>query len=280
MNSSRAQRAFTLVELVVAIAISSVVVVFASMFISAPLGAFEAQSRRAVLVGDVSAAWPRMLPDLREALPNSLRTRRNGSFVVIEMLTVQGVARYMTALGSPFDASGTGGPQGSLFSNTPAALTNDSRFHLSVNNRGIAGRDAYALSGSMTPTRPGLTFVTGINGEGSVTVTPAPALTAGDSPRRRVYLVKEAVTYLCDETQGTLRRYSGYAIAANQTARDAPNEFGGALNMLIARGLTRCDFSVSPVDSDQPQTFAARLTATLNGESVTLLHSSRAEYAP
>jgi MSHA biogenesis protein MshO len=276
----RTQRAFTLVELVVAIAISSIVIVFATMFISAPISAFEAQSRRTTLVGDASAAWPRMLTDLREALPNSLRTRRNGNFVVVEMLTVQGVSRYMTAMGNPFTASGTGGAQGALFSNTPAVLANNASWYLSVNNRGIAGRDAYALNGSITPTRPALTFTTAANGEGSVTVNPAPAMTAGDSPRRRVYLVKEAVTFLCDETQGTLRRYSGYAISANQATRDAPTEFGGAANVLIARGLTSCNFSVSPVDSDQPQTFAARLTTTRNNETVTLLHSSRAEYAP
>jgi MSHA biogenesis protein MshO len=285
MKPATVQRGFTLVEIVVAIAITSIVFMFAAMFIIAPVDAFEAQSRRSMMVGDVSAAWPLIEPDLRQALPNSLRTRRNGNFVVLEMLRVQGVSRYMTPMGGSFTAAGAYDASGAsgLFSYFQANCNPANpcaQHYLSVNNRGVLNRNAYALANTMTPGRPQLNFATGINGEGEVTVTPAPNFTAGDSPRRRVYLVNGAVTFLCDEAQGTLRRYSGYAISLNQTARDAPNEFGGAANMLIARGLTRCNFAVSPVDSNAPQTVSLLLTATRNGENVTLLHSSRALYAP
>jgi hypothetical protein len=149
-----------------------------------------------------------------------------------------------------------------------------------VNNRGTAGFNAYALANAITPTRVTLNFVTGGNGEAVVGVAPAPVFTTPPSPRRRVYLVDWPVTFLCDEAQGTLRRYSNYTISALQTARDAPNEFAGASNRLIARGLTSCNFTVSPVNSDQPQTVAAALTTVRNGQTVTLLHTSRAEYAP
>lgn len=271
------QRGFTLVEVVVAVAIASVIIVFAAMFTIAPIHAYGAQSRRAVMVGDAESAWPAMLPDLRRALPNSLRTLRNGNFVVVEMLNVRGVSRSMTPVAGSFTAAGT--PAG-VFSDTPANLVNDPNYYLSVNNRGQAPWDAYALTGSITANRPQISFVTAANGQATVTVAPAPVLTSPASPRRRVYLVDIPITFLCDETQGTLRRYSGYAITANQAARSAPNQFGGATNRLIARGLTSCNFSVSPRNSDQPQTFAARLTTVRNGETVTLLHSSRAEYAP
>ena len=271
------QRGFTLVEVVVAVAIASVVVVFASMFTLAPIDAYDAQRRRAVMVGDAEAAWPGMLPDLRRALPNSLRTTRNGNFVVVEMLNVRGMSRYMTPMGAGFTAAGT--PAG-VFSNTSPNLLNDSNYYLSVNNRGVAGRDAYALANTITPGRVTLNFNTLPGGQANVGVQPAPAFTPPDSPRRRVYLVDEPITFLCDETQGTLRRYSGYAITALQAARSAPNQFAGVTNRLVARGLTSCNFSVSPRDSDQPQTVSVRLTTVRNGETVTLLHSSRAEYAP
>jgi MSHA biogenesis protein MshO len=271
------QQGFTLVEVVVAVAIASVVVIFAAMFTLAPLEAYGQQSRRAAMVGDAEAAWPGMLPDLRRALPNSLRTLRNGNFVVVEMLNVRGVSRYMTPLGGSFTAAGT--PAG-VFSNVPASLAGDPSYYLSVNNRGQAPHDAYALTGSITANRPQISFITAANGEATVTVSPAPATITTASARRRVYLVDMPVTFLCDETQGTLRRYSGYAITANQAARSAPNQFAGASNRLIASGLTSCNFSVSPRNSDQPQTFAARLTTVRNGETVTLLHSARAEYAP
>ncbi len=277
MNTRASQRGFTLVEIVVAVAIASVVVVFAAMFTLAPIDAYGAQSRRAVMVGDAEAAWPAMLPDLRRALPNSLRTLRNGNFVVVEMLNVAGVSRYMTPMGNGFLAAGT--PAG-VFSDTDAILNGDNNYYLSVNNRGIAGRDAYALANTITPVRVTLNFNTQPNGEAIVGVAPPPVFTPPDSPRRRVYLVDVPVTFLCDETQGTLRRYSGYAITALQAARSAPNQFAGATNRLIARGLTSCNFSVSPRDSDRPQTVAMRLTTVRNGETITLMHTSRAEYAP
>ena len=99
-------RGFTLIELVIAITISAIVVIFATMFIGAPLGAYETHSRRAELVADTSGAWPRMETDLRAALPNSLRTRRNGNFVVLEMLPVAGVARYMDPPSASFTTAG------------------------------------------------------------------------------------------------------------------------------------------------------------------------------
>ena len=130
-------RGFTLIELVVAIAISSIVVVFAAMFISAPLAAYDTHSRRAVLVADTSGAWPRMQGDLRSALPNSLRTGRNGNFVVIEMLPVLDMARYMTVTTAmPITVAG-------LYRGAGAPA------YLSVNNLGTPGRDAYTLGPTM-----------------------------------------------------------------------------------------------------------------------------------
>ena len=80
---------------------------------------------------------------------------------------------------------------------------------------------------------------------GETTVTLPVGVALPDlSPRHLIYLVSGPVTYLCDEGQGTLRRYENYAIAANHAARDAPGDFPGA-GELIARGLTTCNFAVS-----------------------------------
>ena len=261
---------FTLIELVVAITISAIVMVFVSMFIAAPLGAYEAQSRRMALVAAPSDAWPRMEADLRTALPNSVRWRRNGAFVALEMLSVVEVTRYMDPPGAaPFRIAGVALPM------NPAVR------YLSVNNLGTAGANAYALSGSITAAGANIQMVAGAAGEASVTVVPAPAFAA--SPKQLMYLVSGPVTYLCDEGQGTLRRYSGYAIAANQANWDSTADFAGAgvAGALVARSLTGCNFAVSPVGGATSQTVAVRLTSTAtNGDSVTLLHSSRAEYTP
>jgi prepilin-type N-terminal cleavage/methylation domain-containing protein len=262
--SARRLLGFTLIELVIAIAISSIVVVFASMFISAPLGAYEAHSRRAVLVADASGAWPRMEADFRKALPNSLRARRNGSYVVIEMLPVRDTARYVPPLPGPLVVSGI------------SAATAKPPY-LSIN----PGADVYTLTGSTVPVTTWNIGPPAVAGEFPVIVVPMPAPVSG-SPKNRVFLVDWPVTYLCDETLGTLRRYANYAAAALPTAHDTPGELTGAgiSNDLITQGLTSCDFQVPPVAPNQLQTASVRLTTTRNGDSVTLLHISRGQYTP
>jgi MSHA biogenesis protein MshO len=264
-------RGFTLIELVVAIAISSIVVVFAAMFIGAPLDAYDAHSRRAVLVADTSGAWPRMQGDLRSALPNSLRTRRNGNYVVVEMLPVLDMARYMTATATiPITTAGI----------YRGAAAPD---YLSVNNLGTPGRDAYTLGPTMVAASNWQPPAAGpIAGEQQISVNPAPVFVA-DSPRRRLYFVGRPITYLCDEGLGTLQRYSNYTLAANQTARDTPGELtgAGATVELVTQGLSSCNFAVAAAGSAvQSQTFAARLTTTRKGDVVTLLHSAQADYVP
>jgi MSHA biogenesis protein MshO len=248
-------RGFTLIELVVAISIASIVVVFAAMFISAPLGAYEAHARRAALVADVSGAWPRMEKDLQAALPNSLRARRNGAFVVIEMLRVIQVARYLDPPSASFRFVGAGGAVPPYLSVTP-------------------GADVYVPGGSLASASGSSITPTGVTGE--YLISSAPSFTA--SPSQRLFFVEGPVTYLCDEGQGTLRRYANYAIAQFQTARDTPADFGVA-GELVARGLTSCNFVVDPLENPI-RTAAIHLTASQSGDSMTLLHTARAEYAP
>lgn len=268
---------FTLIELVVAITISAVVVGFAAMFIAAPIAAHDAQSRRAKLTAGPLDAWPAMEKSLRSALPNSVRTRRNGSFVALEMLEVVDVARYKQPPAGQFDVAGT-------FRNVPVNAQQPGRY-LSVGNTGGPGADAYTSPGSMTAAS-GVTLVPLAPGEQRVNVVPAPVITPvaiANSPRHWVYLVSGPVTYLCDETQGTIRWYRGYSVAPNQASWDAPADFSNAgfTGTLIARGITSCNFVVWPLSGGTQQTVSAHLTSTdANGDSVTLLHSWRTEYLP
>jgi MSHA biogenesis protein MshO len=278
MSSRALQAGFTLIELVVSIAISSVIVVFVGMFTLAPLEAFEAQSRRNVLVGDVSAAWPRMEQDLRTALPNSVRVSPNGNFVALEMLPVVGVTRYRLGAvvnSNSIDAAGT---SARLISGQAANMPVPGvAFRLARN----PDANVYAVGGSLTAPVD-LTWNTNpLNGTGAIGVSIPPAFTSLDSPRRRLYLVGEPVTYLCNRAQGTLRRYTGYTLAANQGARDDPPGLAGATsNELIARGLTACDFAHSGFSGTQAQTVSVRLTAALGPEFVSVLRQSRSEFLP
>lgn len=266
-------RGFTLVEVVVAITISAIVVGFVGMFITAPIKAHDAQARRLKLAAGPMDAWPLVEADLRGALPNSVRTRRNGNFVVLEMLEVVDGVRYMQATNAPFKVAG-------MFRGVTAPATLNG-VYLSTGNTGLAGANAYTLTGSMTPSSR-VQFAALAANEEQITVTPVANLTAV-SPKHWVYLVSGPITYLCDESQGTIRRYSGYNVLPNQTSWDTPTEFNnaGVASTLVARGLTSCNFVVWPLSGGTQQTVALHLTSTdSTGDSVSLLHTTRTEYLP
>ena len=73
---STRQRGFTLIELIVALVLSVIVVGLALDFISVPVQAHFAQTRRAELTASAEAVTHWMSQDVRAALPNSLRTGR------------------------------------------------------------------------------------------------------------------------------------------------------------------------------------------------------------
>jgi prepilin-type N-terminal cleavage/methylation domain-containing protein len=268
---------FTLVEMVVAIAIAGIVVAFAALFISAPVTAYETESRRAAVVDEAAAAWPAIQQDLERALPNSLRAKRNGAFVALELLRVEDAARYLAPPSGAFNVAG-------VFRGVVPIPFDQTDHYLSVNNCGPvppACPDAYTLAGSMTPALTRIQIATGsTGGEQQLIVTPAAAF-ASDSPRKTIYLVSGAVTYLCDETQGTLRRFENYAIAASQVNRDDAGDFTAVPSKLMATGLTACDFRVSAPNATVPQTASLRLTATRNsGESITMFHTGGSGWLP
>jgi hypothetical protein len=155
--------------------------------------------------------------------------------------------------------------------------------YLSVYNCGAgppACPDAYTLAGTMTPASTRIQVANGAAGEQQLTVTPAAAFVA-DSPRKTIYLVSGAVTYLCDEARGTLRRYQNYPIVASQVNRDDAGDFAVFAGTLVATGITSCDFRASPTSATVPQTASLKLTATrASGESVTMFHSAGSGWVP
>jgi MSHA biogenesis protein MshO len=272
----RKARGFTLVELVVSLTLAAIVVGFAGMMLTAPMRDYELQSRRAELADAAGAAWPSLRDELRTALPNSARARRNGGYVALEFMATVDWVRYQASPGGPFTTSGT-------FRGLPVPLNTSTHF-LSVNNRGsgVAGADAWTLAGSISAPGSTITVVAGaLPGEQRVTVTPAPVFTA-DSPRHRAYLVSGPVTYLCDEATGTLRRYGGYAIAAAQTARDTPAKLlaAGANARLLAQDISHCDFTVGPGSQTSAQLVTARLTANRAGDTLELAEQAALENLP
>jgi MSHA biogenesis protein MshO len=223
------QHGFTLVEMIVVLTISVLVVGFIVSFVSVPVQAHMAQSRRADLAASAEAVAYWVSQDVRGALPNSVRVGAVGGRPLVEMIDVAAAAIYrdtgaegdtliFTAPDNQFDILGL-----------PASAAT----HVVVNNLGTAGRNAYAMANVIAPANVNVASST-------IALTPTFRF-AGASPNRRAFLVNpaSAVTrYECDLAARTLRRYDSRPIAAGIAAMPA-----GTPSRLIARDVTACTFT-------------------------------------
>lgn len=223
------QRGFTLVEMIVVLTISVVIVGFIATFVSVPVRANMAQSRRSELAASAESVAHWMSQDVRGALPNSVRIGAVGGRPVVEMIDVATVAIYrdagaegdtliFTAADNQFDVLGV-----------PAVAAT----HVVVNNLGTAGSNAYLLANVIAPANVNVASST-------IALTPAFRFVAA-SPNRRAFLVNPAsavIRYECDLAARTLRRYDSRPIAAGIAAIPA-----GTPSRLIARDVTGCTFT-------------------------------------
>lgn len=284
----RRVRGFTLVELVVTMALMTIVVSFMSVFISGPVGAYNDQARRAELVDVAENSLRRIARDIRRALPNSVRVTGAGSVVALELLnTVDGVRyRDRPPPGNPTKRLRFSGPDDAFnsigrFSGIAQPFSSTTHY-LSVYNVGVPGADAYELANVITP--PGTRIdidADAIPGEDNVRLTPAFRF-AFASPGQRVYLIDEPISYLCDTATGTLTRYSAYAITANQDDRDSSGELlgAGADRTLVADQVSACSMAYAPGTAERSSLVTIALSISNAGETVSLLHQVHVDNVP
>src|SRR5262245_47175639 len=100
----RGERGYTLIEVVVVVAITALVAGFIGSFISRPMQIYNDVGLRGELVAAASSALERMAREVRAALPNSVRVAAGGG--ALELLHVADGARYRAAAGGAHSAPG------------------------------------------------------------------------------------------------------------------------------------------------------------------------------
>jgi MSHA biogenesis protein MshO len=279
-------RGFTLIEMVVTIAVGAVVVAFMAMFIVLPMDAYTAQTRRAGLVDASDSALRFMARDIRSALPNSVRVASSGSVTALELLATADGARYQDdgPVSNPALALDFTAADGAFATTVPftqlALPFSSNAYYLSIYNVGVPGADAYQMSNVITPAGTTITISAGASSnQNLVTLSPAFQFAYG-SPEKRIYLVSGPVSYLCDTSAGTLTRYSGYPISSIQATSGAALSAAGAASAVVAANVASCSFTYSAGTAQRNALATLSLQIAQSGESVQLLNEVQVVNAP
>jgi len=276
----------TLIELVITITVGSIVAGFMSMFITLPMNAYSAQTRRATLVDSADGALRFMARDISSALPNSVRTGVSGTVSALELLASIDGARYRDsgplanpALDLDFTSADTAFSTTVPFTQLTLPWSSSSSY-LSIANSGVPGADAYSGLNVITPAGTTITISAGATANANlVTMNPGFQFYWG-SPNKRIYLLSGPVSYLCDSAARTLTRYSGYTIATTEPLSAATLLGAGASAARVATDVASCAFTFA---AGSPQRNAlVTLTLQLNnsGESIQLLQQVQLANVP
>jgi MSHA biogenesis protein MshO len=256
-------RGFTLVELVMVIALAGVIAVMISTVMSRPIQGFVDQSRRAELVDLASGALNRMARDVRLAVPNSLVASGNQ----FQMLSIAAAGRYRAnqpepggarqdppacpATGlcaidilSPIAPASSASPHWLIIYNTSAA-----ELAAAVSPSVISPKAFTWNAGSLSASIPGFRFKYA-------------------SPQHRFFLANEVVGYRCDSSGRLWRAVS-------------PNLDGsGATESLVVNSISACSFSYASATNTRSGLLTIRLSLTQNDETITLLQQVHVDNAP
>ncbi len=224
---------FTLVELVIVITIVSILAAGATQLIRNPAQSFIDGENRSNLTDRADTALRRMARDIRNALPNSVRTTTNGADSFIEFVPVKAAGRYRAAAGSsvsdnPLDFS----LAADTFDVLGPSVNITSGDKLVIYNLGITGSDVYEGSNSRSLLTTGTLSTLSFSGG---TFPQA-------SPSSRFYVTSTPVSYACDMTNHVLLQYSGYAIQSAQPASVATLN-GLATARQLATNLSSCQIN-------------------------------------
>lgn len=286
------QQGFTLVELVVVIIITGILSIGAMQLILAPVELYADQARRARLVEAAQLAGDRIVRDVRQALPNSVRVGCAGG--CLEMMRAFSGGRYRALppgdtlsflpgdADSTFEALGVVPNAASLAtSNDDQACSDGTSACVVVYNTGFEGTDAWAGDNAAT--------LSDISGSPPLVSFVNSSFSSGNSfpaasPGQRFFLVDSAISYLCDSDARTLRRYQGYSHRADQQDVDTHDELmnldNPAETALLATDVSACAFEYSAGTPTRNALLTVSLSMSEGNETVTLLQQVHVENTP
>jgi len=244
------QVGFTLVELVTSIVLTAIVLGFATLFMTTPVDAYFAQTRRTELLGTADDIKQPFERDLGRALPNSVRIRNAGSRAIVEMILVDQVGFFSTTATDTSTALQLKSfdQNFAVFGQIIPGRTANYELTGELNGaRLVVGNsvtnNAYALNSKVITPATTKIDVAPNAGIDAIKLTPAFNFNVTPPPSKsRIFLVSTPVTYICNSAAGarSLRRYSGYAIYPGIPTAETSAQLAGASDTLLATGISSC----------------------------------------
>ncbi|MDB5801905.1 MAG: hypothetical protein JWL63_2844 [Rhodocyclales bacterium] len=248
LRRSRRQRVtgLTLIEMIVSLVLVGLLSSIVAVFLQVPLQSYFVTRQRLDLVDGIELSMRHMDQELRQALPNSVRSTVVGGVTYIEFLATRGSGRYRALAGGPAGACPGGNDLNTAANdncfttigplNTSSAIRPG--FDYVVLGQSVPVADAYSGGTGDTPNKSLITAFTLALGtaprvESRLRMNNA---TLAGVPSELVYIVSGPVTYACSGTAGQLIRYSGYPITALQATPPV-----GATQSVIAANLLVCN---------------------------------------
>lgn len=279
-------RGFTLIEMIVTIAITGIIAAIVAVFMRAPVEGYVDSARRASLTDVADTALRRIARDVQNALPNSVRPSAGCEADTmtpcgVELLLTAAGGRYrhddacfstgctsLTTLGSAISANGEylndriviynlhNNDSGACAPSYPSAWCGNNSALITASTEG-GNNDQFAFANT--------TFAPGTG-----------------SPARAFFIVSGPVAYVCSGVgtsggngTGELRRYAGYAIASAATFPPP-----GATGRLLARRVSACRINYNPAVAGTNGLLDLYLEITEADESVGLYHQIHVDNAP
>jgi MSHA biogenesis protein MshO len=288
-----------MVEMVIVIAIVSILSGALAAFMRSPLTALRDVERRATLVDVADHALGRLARDVAAALPNSLRVSADERF--LELLHTVDGGRYRQNPGVNPGTLVAHGFDDALFFNAGDAEFNALGRLSNLTSADLAGhrvavyptdtvelyRNAEGVPSPITGviTQPTRILIVNDGDEDQIqlrtpALAPAPYKFQFLSPEQRMFIVDGAVTYHCNLGTTRLNRYWGYGVQQGQPADASALPLSTASQAPTADRLIACSFQYQPGTAQS----AALLTVTLeleeHGESIRLLRQLHVDNTP
>lgn len=258
--STALMRGYTLIELVVVIAILGVIGVGLFSIYTTSIRSYIEASQRAELTTSARLGIERLSRELRNALPNSVRVTSDGNCV--EFRPVIAGTSYIdlptTSASNTLTMAPVTLPAGSWSASVMPLMSSDG-----------SQSDMY---GPSPLTTAGIVSISAPDGNNIVTVTLDRSLQfPRSSPTRRLFIVGGAVSF-CVTPGSDLRRYSSYTSTVSQ-----PNLAGVSGGNLLAQNVSNGDasnpvFRYAPGTLERNAVLGMQLRMTAGNESLRYAH--------